>query len=289
MKCRFCNFVGSSQDVLLRHHQLGHRRGFHWPCIHCVCTFKTREQERCLLVDELKKRGKDMALIRQKMDLTFSLGRKEIMEMQPLVKEVQERWPALFLKEQICAEFMCITTKDLLETFMTALDTYSIQLIKLFRARKGAFNNEINLLLQRFDNQMSNIVQHRRTISLEGLPIFVRDTESKLFLTCLDTDPVERSTKGVKVGILAVLEDSNGPASEPTVVNIGIVLEEDIILADLPDLPTACAYLFGLLYGLNIEFPKEHRYTFEVIQHIFMELTPTCSQRVRSLKTKLLV
>ncbi|XP_055013188.1 uncharacterized protein LOC129410070 [Boleophthalmus pectinirostris] len=113
------------------------------------------EQERCLMLDELKKRGKDMSLVRQKMDLTFSLRRKEIVEMQPLVKEVQERWPALFFEDQICAEFMRITTKNLLETFMAALDTYSIRLIKLFRVRKRAFNNEMDHLLQRFDNQIS--------------------------------------------------------------------------------------------------------------------------------------
>ncbi|XP_072573287.1 uncharacterized protein [Paramormyrops kingsleyae] len=193
------------------------------------------ENERCILEDEMKKRDKNMALITQKMDITFSLRRKEVVEMQPLVKEMQLRWPALFLKEQV-----------------------------------------------------SNIVQHRRTISLEGLPILVRDVETKLFLTCLDTDPVERATRGVTVGILTVLEDYVGPNSQSTVVNTAIVLEEDIILDDLSDLPTAFAYLFGLLYGLNMEFPKELKYTFEAVQHIFMELTSTCSQRVRSFKTKLL-
>ncbi|CAI5695152.1 unnamed protein product [Oreochromis niloticus] len=136
--------------------------------------------------------------------------------------------------------------------------------------------------------KVSNIVQHRRTISLEGLPIFVRDDETKLFLTCLDTDPVERVTRGVTVGILTVLEDYVGPNSQSTVINTAIVLEEDIILDDLPDLPTAFAYLFGLLYGLNMEFPKELKYTFKAVQHIFMELTSTCSQRIRSFKTKLL-
>ncbi|XP_039885622.1 uncharacterized protein LOC120732237 [Simochromis diagramma] len=193
------------------------------------------ENERCILEDEMKKRNKNMALITQKMDITFSLRRKEVVEMQPLVKEMQLRWPALFLKEQV-----------------------------------------------------SNIVEHRRTISLEGLPIFVHDDETKLFLTCLDTDPVERATRGVTVGILTVLEDYVGPNSQSTVVNTTIVLEEDIILDDLPDLPTAFAYLFGLLYGLNMEFPKELKYTFEAVKHIFMELTSTCSQRIRSFKTKLL-
>ncbi|KAL3977651.1 dopamine receptor D5 [Sarotherodon galilaeus] len=171
--------------------------------------FNSLENERCILEDEMKKRDKNMALITQKMDITFSLRRKEVVEMQPLVKEMQLRWPALFLKEQV-----------------------------------------------------SNIVQHRRTISLEGLPIF-------------DTDPVERETRGVTVGILNVLEDYVGPNSQSIVVNTAIVLEEDIILDDLPDLPTAF-------------FPKELKYTFEAVQHIFMELTSTCSQRVRKFKTKLL-
>ncbi|XP_039856455.1 uncharacterized protein LOC120714349 isoform X1 [Simochromis diagramma] len=246
------------------------------------------ENERCILEDEMKKRVKNMALITQKMDITFSLRRKEVVEMQPLVKEMQLRWPALFLKEQICVEFSRITTKDLMGTFMTALDTYSLRLIKLYRIRKAAFRNDMDSLLQKFDEQVSNIVQHRRTISLEGLPIFVRDDETKLFLTCLDTDPVERATRGVTVGILTLLEEYVGPNSQSTVVNTAIVLEEDIILDDLPDLPTAFAYLFGLLYGLNMEFPKELKYTFEAVQHIFMELTSTCSQRIRSFKTKLL-
>lgn len=74
-------------------------------------------------------------------------------------------------------------------------------------------------------------------ISLEGLPMFVRDTEGQLFVTCMDTDPVERVVNGVKVGILTVLDDYVGSASAPTVVNIAIVLEENIVLADVADLP----------------------------------------------------
>ncbi|KAK7895698.1 hypothetical protein WMY93_021023 [Mugilogobius chulae] len=226
-----------------------------------------------------------MALIRQKMELTFSLRRKEIVEMQPLVKEVQQRWPALFSEQQ---------------TFMGALDACSIKLIRLFRARKTSFNNEMDALLKRFDNQVSDVVQHRRTICLEGLPVFVRDTASKLFVTCLDTDPLERSIQGVKVGILVVLEDYTGHASEHTVVNTAVVLEEDVILSDRPDIVTACAYLFGLLYGLNIEFPKEHRtclsgrvsslrtclFSQDVSLSVFTCLSRTClSGRVSSLRT----
>ncbi|KAK0156438.1 hypothetical protein N1851_000274 [Merluccius polli] len=33
----------------------------------------------------------------------------------------------------------------------------------------------------------------------------------------------------------------------------------------MPDLGTAFAYLFGLLYAMNIDYPKEMKYTFEAI------------------------
>lgn len=61
----------------------------------------TLEDDRCVLLDETKKKWKDMEVINQKMELTFSLRRKEIIEVQPMATEIQERWPALFLKEQV--------------------------------------------------------------------------------------------------------------------------------------------------------------------------------------------
>lgn len=95
--------------------------------------------------------------------------------------------------------------------------------------------------------------------------------------------------KGIQMGVLTVLVDGGAPPSRQTVNSIAVALEESIVLEDIPDLPTAFAYLFGLLYALNIDFPKHLKYTFETVQHIFMELTRSCSQRVRSLKTKLLL
>ncbi len=105
-----------------------------------------------------------------------------------------------------------------------------------------------------------------------------------VFLFCQATDADDKQMKGIKMGVLTVLDDDDDDA----VINIALVLEETIVLKDIPDTPTALAYLFGLLYTLNMEFPKDIRYTFETIQHIFMEMSTNCSQRVRSFKTKLL-
>uniref|UniRef100_A0A8C7X7X0 Uncharacterized protein n=1 Tax=Oryzias sinensis TaxID=183150 RepID=A0A8C7X7X0_9TELE len=72
------------------------------------------------------------------------------------------------------------------------------------------------------------------------------------------------------MGILTVLED-DGTSTAANIVNLSVV-EETVILQDLPDLPTAFAYLLGLIYALNLQYPIELRYTFETVQKIFMGL-----------------
>lgn len=52
---------------------------------------------------------------------------------------------------------------------------------------------------------------------------------------------------------------------------------------------TALAYLFGLLYVLNLFYPKPLKNTFDSIQNVFMELGSRCTQRVLSLKSKLML
>lgn len=59
------------------------------------------EDERLVLIEEFKKKKKNVALIRQKMELTFSLRRREIVDLQPMVSEVLERWPALFCEAEV--------------------------------------------------------------------------------------------------------------------------------------------------------------------------------------------
>ncbi|KAK9522023.1 hypothetical protein VZT92_018519 [Zoarces viviparus] len=103
-----------------------------------------------------------------------------------------------------------------------------------------------------------------------------------------DTDHEKRVLRGVSVAILTIIEDDDAAIS-PNVRDVAVVLEWTIVLQDLPDLSTAFAYLFGLLYAMDIDYPKEMRYTFEGIQTIFFELGSRCSQCIRSLKTNLLL
>ncbi|KAL0984159.1 hypothetical protein UPYG_G00137860 [Umbra pygmaea] len=248
----------------------------------------TLEAERLAMVDEMKKKKRNNTLVKDKMNLTFSLRRK-VVEVQPLVSDVQERWPVLFMEDEICLEFYRITNVDLLRTFKAALETFTPKLLRLYRARKGAAGQEMQDLLEKLDEQTTNVIAHRKRTALEGLPLFLRESPAKLFKTVLDTDTEECHTRGLKVGILTTLEDDVAASnSMPNITNIAIVLEEIVVLAGLPDLPSAFAYLFGLIYAMNIEYPMDLNYTFETIQKLFLELCIQCSARVQSLKTKLL-
>jgi len=73
-----------------------------------------------------------------------------------------------------------------------------------------------------------------------------------------------------------------------TCLNFAIIHEETAVMEDLPDFPTAFMVLFGLLYALNIEYSKGLKYTFEAVQNIFVGLGEKCTNRVQSLKNKLL-
>lgn len=59
------------------------------------------EEEKLTLQDEVKKKKPDCNLIHSLMGKTFALRRQEIVENEPLVAEVESRWPALFSERQV--------------------------------------------------------------------------------------------------------------------------------------------------------------------------------------------
>lgn len=75
------------------------------------------------------------------------------------------------------------------------------------------------------------------------------------------------------MGILEAVNDCTAySGSHPMVVNVAVALEEEVVMDTLGDFTNAFTLLFGLLYALNIEYPKDLRYTFEAAQKIFLKL-----------------
>ncbi|XP_027019478.2 uncharacterized protein LOC113653841 [Tachysurus fulvidraco] len=111
------------------------------------------EKERLAMIDEMKKRKLDLTVIHRHMKETFSLCRKEVVEVQPLVEEIRERWPGLFVKEEICMEFLRICNIDLIKKFSESLDKYTAPLLKLYRKRRDSLGPEMKTLLDKLDEQ----------------------------------------------------------------------------------------------------------------------------------------
>ena len=101
---------------------------------------------------------------------------------------------------------------------------------------------------------------------------------------------MEAVIKGVNVGLMIATEqNAEMTAQSKNIVDVAVILEERIILRELRDVPNGFAVLIGLLYCLNIDYPKELKYTFEVIQKVIMDIGGrTCSARVHGLRNKLL-
>lgn len=71
-------------------------------------------------------------------------------------------------------------------------------------------------------------------------------------------------------------------------VDVSIILEGKEILPGCHNTAKACALLMGLIYALNLAYPRALRYTFEVFQKLFLELDVIkLSPKVQALKSKL--
>ncbi|XP_062293697.1 sterile alpha motif domain-containing protein 3-like [Scomber scombrus] len=236
------------------------------------------ETERSTMVSEMKKRKVDWNQIGEMMSNTFPLRRKEIVEDEPLVEQVKDRWPALFAEREIEAEFARLTSVDLKGSFFAGLDQYLARFLELYKAKSGIVG--LNRLMRCLNDDSST--HRKRTVLLLGLPHFLKEDPSGFFKTVEATDEEDTFTKGMKVGVVMVKDGEE-------IIDTAVVLEEAVILSELKDIPRAIALLMGLLFSLNIDYPKELRYTFEIIQKVLMNIGGgQCSSLVHGFRNRLL-
>ena len=87
------------------------------------------------------------------------------------------------------------------------------------------------------------------------------------------------------MGIFKVQEE--GAEWEPS-ADVIVVLEGQAVLSDVSNVTKACSLLFGLIYSINLSFPKKLKYFFEVIQKLILGLDcEKLSPKIQSLKNKL--
>uniref|UniRef100_A0A3P9K7A5 Uncharacterized protein n=1 Tax=Oryzias latipes TaxID=8090 RepID=A0A3P9K7A5_ORYLA len=143
-------------------------------------------------------------------------------------------------------------------------------------------------------NKMERTFAHRRHEVVRDAPM-VKDfmarwpalfdvIEKMNFFTFMDEDSINDAIEDTCVGIYVLKEQASSAEGK----DIGVVLEGIKVLQNLENVPMAVAMLFGLMYALNLSYPQNLRYTFEVLQKIIMELNEgELSNKVRALKNRL--
>nr|XP_033944583.1 uncharacterized protein LOC117450756 isoform X2 [Pseudochaenichthys georgianus]XP_033944584.1 uncharacterized protein LOC117450756 isoform X2 [Pseudochaenichthys georgianus] len=247
------------------------------------------EKDRNTMALEVQKKDSDLQLLGELMIATFSQRRKEIIGDEPLISAVMERWPALFGQRQLCAEFSRIVTKDLLKSLLEGLDAMVPSLLEAYKAavasgRRSAMSGVLQCL------QKEDTNQSRRTAALLGLPIFFAEDSSNFIRMCdAHGETLDVILKGMQVGLLIGHEGPLLDSFPLEVFNVAVVVEEKIILHDLRDVPTGFAMLMGAIYCLNLEYPRNMKYSFEFLQKVIMTIKPDqCSARIHGLRNKLL-
>ncbi|KAG5278423.1 hypothetical protein AALO_G00098830 [Alosa alosa] len=221
------------------------------------------EKIRVELTSDIKRRN-NREVIRMKMEKTFAYRRQEVVRNTPMIHEVQERWPALFEVQEINAEFKRITTIPLQSRFLSQLDILSDKLTG--------------------DGDRDEDVDVGRECLLKGLCIYLNEDPSNLVREIVEEDEsqIQRAVEETIVGILVVKRHI---LDHPDIV---IVLEGQQVSLELDNVALAAALLFGLIYALNLDYPKELKYTFEVLQKIIIELEgTTMSKKCQALKNRL--
>jgi len=106
---------------------------------------------------------------------------------------------------------------------------------------------------------------------------------------CLFEDVSAGAVTEINKGVLGVytVQHEGAEATDPP-EDIGIIIKGSTVLQYLGDVANGCTVLSGLVYCLNLSYPKDLRYTFEFFQKVLMGLDGNkLSTKVQVLKNKL--
>ncbi|XP_049456963.1 uncharacterized protein LOC125903844 [Epinephelus fuscoguttatus] len=193
----------------------------------------------------------------------------------PLVKDFLERWPALQVQSQVCAEFHRITNVNLRNQFYSELDRHIPQLIELYRqkaARTGRVAGALRDILQYYESEDVHDINMKRTVALRALSVYLREEDTQFFKTWNTEESEEPDIGDTPIAIVTMVRERSASPVHFSPVSTAIVVEDEFIIRDIATFADAYVLLFGLVYVLHLDYPKKLLGTFTFIQKVVMGL-----------------
>ncbi|KAK7881163.1 hypothetical protein WMY93_029572 [Mugilogobius chulae] len=113
------------------------------------------------------------------MARTFAYRRQEIVNTEPRICNLQDRWPALFEQQEINEEFQRLVARPLETKFFAQLDKYGPALMALARSKGGEMREKILPIIHNFDQ--SEDVGVKREWILKALIVLLGEDVTNLF------------------------------------------------------------------------------------------------------------
>ncbi|KAJ8333720.1 hypothetical protein SKAU_G00413300 [Synaphobranchus kaupii] len=183
-------------------------------------------------------------------------------------------------------EFNRIVGKNLKQEFYESIDRHSPRLVEIFRSKRGNVGQLLTQLSQQITTTEPTDV---RTLVLRGLPIILGDNPTIFYKAGFDSDD-DDSFRDLDIGIL-LIEPEGAVLSSSLHLSpawVKIIVEGEVVMDNIQDLPKAMCILFGLTYALHLNYPKAMRLTFQFIQQVLLSLGHTeLKPKLQTLKNQL--
>ncbi|KAK1890646.1 Aconitate hydratase A [Dissostichus eleginoides] len=115
-------------------------------------------------------------------------------------------------------------------------------------------------------------VHMKRNAALEALPLYLREEDPQLFKSWSAEEVDRPDITNTPVAIVSVVTEGTPSQVDLSPARTAILVEGGFVISNIPRMADSFALLFGLMYVLHLDYPKNLINTFTFIQKVLMGL-----------------